>query len=358
MKKGKLLTVVIVLIVIIIIAGVSPLIWYRTNISPVSSDTEKKKVEIEIGSSNDTIGQKLKEAGIIKNKTAFKIYLKLNKVEGLQAGTYYLSPSMTLDEIIDALKKGIIFVDTNFDVTFVEGTSMKKFAKYISQVTNNSEQDVYDLMKNEEYINKIIDKYWFITDEIKNKDIYYPLEGYLFPDTYSFESRDLSIEQIFEAMLNQMDKVLTKYKEDIEKSKYSVHELLTLASLCEKEAVKAEDRAEVAGVFYNRLKSGDSLGSDVTTYYAFNQEMDKDLTKEMFNTYNPYNTRSDRLAGLLPVGPICSPGESSIKAAINPTSSDYYYFVADKYANIYYTKTYAEHEAKVREIKAKGDWIW
>ncbi len=358
MKKKKLLTVVIILIVILIIAGVSPLIWYRTNISPVSNDTEKKKVEIEIGSSNDSIGQKLEEAGIIKNKTAFKIYLKLNKVEGLQAGTYYLSPSMTLDEIIDALKKGIVFVDTNFDVTFVEGTSMKKFAKYISQVTNNSEQDVYDLMKNEEYINKIIDKYWFITDEIKNKDIYYPLEGYLFPDTYSFESRDVTVEQIFEAMLNQMDKVLTKYKEDIEKSKYSVHELLTLASLCEKEAVKAEDRAEVAGVFYNRLKSGDSLGSDVTTYYAIGIELgERDLYQSELDAYNPYNTRGPNMQGKLPVGPISNVAESSIKAAIYPKATDNYFFVADKYGKLYFTKTNAEHIQMTNKLIKEGLWL-
>lgn len=86
--------------------------------------------------------------------------------------------------------------------------------------------------------------------------------------------------------------------------------------------------------------------------------MDKDLTSEMFNTYNPYNTRSSAMAGKLPVGPICNPSIESIMASINPTKSDYYYFVADKNGNVYYTKTSSEHSAKVKELKEKGDWIW
>lgn len=335
MKKKKLIIILISVITILLVITISPIIWYIANISPVSNDTEKKKIEIEMGSSNDIIGNILEDAGIIKSKLAFKIYSKLNKVDGLQAGTYYLSPSMGIEEIIATLKSGVIFVKTDFDVTFIEGKSMRSYAKYISEVTNNTEQDVYDLLKDEEYINKLINKYWFITDEIKNQDIYYPLEGYLFPDTYSFESRDVSVETIFETMLNQTDKVLSKYKEDIEKSDYSVHELLTLASLCEKEAVKAEDREEVAGVFYNRLKVGDSLGSDVTTYYAIGVELgERDLYQYELDAYNAYNTRGPNMAGKLPIGPISSVAESSIKAAIYPATTDNYFFVADKYRKV------------------------
>lgn len=357
-KNKKLIIILIAIVAILLVAVISPIIWYNTSISPVSADTEKRKVEIEIGSSNDTIGSVLEETGIIKNKLAFKIYSKLNNVEGLQAGTYYLSPSMTLDEIVSSLKSGIVFAETHFDVTFIEGTSMKKFAKHISQVTNNTEQDIYDLLKNEEYLNKVIEKYWFVTDEIKNKNIYYPLEGYLFPDTYSFESRDVSVETIFEAMLNQMDKVLTKYKTDIEKSKYSVHELLTMASVCEKEAVKAEDRAEVAGVFYNRLKVGDSLGSDVTTYYAIGVELgERDLYQSELDAYNAYNTRGPNMGGKLPVGPISNVAESSIKAAIYPADTDNYFFVADKYGKLYFSKTNTEHVQMTNKLIQDGLWI-
>ena len=114
----------------------------------------------------------------------------------------------------------------------------------------------------------------------------------------------------------------------------------------------------IISVFNNRLDQGMNLGSDVTTYYAFNEEMNSDLTSEMFNTYNPYNTRSAEMAGRLPVGPICNPSISSIDAAINPSTSDYLYFVADKNRNVYFTKSASEHENKVQELKENGDWIW
>ena len=128
--------------------------------------------------------------------------------------------------------------------------------------------------------------------------------------------------------------------------------------MAELEGVKDEDRKLIVSVFNNRLNRGMNLGSDVTTYYAFNEAMDSDLTTEMFNTYNPYNTRSAEMAGRLPVGPICNPSLSSIEAAINPTDSDYLYFVADKNRNVYFMMSASEHEEKVAELKENGDWIW
>lgn len=159
-------------------------------------------------------------------------------------------------------------------------------------------------------------------------------------------------------MLDQTAKELNSYKATIENSKYSVHEYLTLASMLELEGTNAKNRKMIAGVFYNRLRLGMSLGSDVTTYYAFGEEMNKDLTSAQFSTSNPYNTRSSDMAGKLPVGPICNPSKESIDASINPTDNDYLFFVADKNKKIYYTKTEKEHLKTVAEIKERGDWIW
>ena len=265
---------------------------------------------------------------------------------------------MTIEEIIEALKTGIVYVDTSYNVTFVEGRSMKRFAKTIAEVTNNSEEDVFTLLKNEKYIDSLIDKYWFITDEIKQKGIYYPLEGYLFPDTYTFESKDVTVEKICEVMLNQMDKVLSKYKVDIQKSGYSVHQILAMASLCELEAVVPDDRAEVAGVFYNRLKSNSSLGSDVTTYYAIGVELgERDLYQSELDKYNPYNTRGPKMEGKLPIGPISNVSEMSIKAAIYPNKTDNYFFVADKYGKLYFTKSNSEHVQITNKLINSGMWI-
>jgi len=358
MKNKKLFLIIGVILILVIILAITPIIWYKNSIASVSDNTDKIKVEIEIGSSNDVIAQKLEEAGVIKNAFAFRIYAKLNNISGLQAGTYYFTQAMTIDEIIESLKTGIVYVDTSYNVTFVEGRNMRRFVKTIAEVTNNTEEDVFNLLKDEEYIDSLIDKYWFITDEIKQKDIYYPLEGYLFPDTYSFESKDVTVEKIFEVMLNQMDKVLSKYKDDIEKSDYTVHELLTMASLCELEAVVPADRAEVAGVFYNRLKINEPLGSDVTTYYAIGVELgERDLYQSELDKYNPYNTRGPKMNGKLPIGPISNVSEMSIKAAIYPNKTDNLFFVADKYGKLYFTKTSYEHSKITNQLINSGMWI-
>ena len=235
---------------------------------------------------------------------------------------------------------------------------MRWVAKKIAESTNNTEDDVYNLLKDEEYIDTLIEKYWFLTDEIKNSDIYYPLEGYLFPDTYQFASKNVTTKEIFETLLNQMDKKLSTYKTEIENSEYTIHELLSAASIIENEAVFDKDRKDVSSVIYNRLKANMPIQSDVTTYYALKIDMGtRDLYSTDLNTYNPYNTRGPKMNGKLPIGPISMVGTSSIEAAIEPNQTTYLYFVADKDGNIYFTKTYQEHQAKVSELKAKGEWI-
>ena len=197
-----------------------------------------------------------------------------------------------------------------------------------------------------------------MTDEIKNSNIYYPLEGYLFPDTYQFENKDVSVEKIFETLLNQMEKKLNQYKDDIQNSDYTVHQLLTIASIIENEAVFDKDRKDVASVIYNRLNKNMAIGSDVTTYYAFKIEMgSRDLRTSELNTENPYNTRGPNMEGKLPIGPISMTGSSSIQAAIDPNETSYLYFVADKNGNVYFTRTYDEHLKKVSDLKNSGLWI-
>ena len=203
----------------------------------------------------------------------------------------------------------------------------------------------------------LIEKYWFITDEIKNKDIYYPLEGYLFPDTYAIANKDTKPEEIFEKMLDKMESVLEPYKEEIEESKYNVHELLTLASIIETEGTNDNDRKNVASVFYNRLDAGMSLGSDVTTYYSVKEDIGKrDLYQKEIDAYNPYNTRGPNMEGKLPVGPISSVGKASIEAAIEPSKTDYLFFVADKNGKLYFTKTNTEHVQVINELQNSGMW--
>lgn len=328
---------------------------YQYQVSPTDkSSNAKVEVVIKPGMSTSQIASLLKKKYLIKDEFFFKVYMKLNRRDSIKASTYYLSKNMSLDNIVSLLEKGAS--NTDISITFKEGKTIKDYAKLLSETTNISEDEFLTKMKDKTYLASLIKSYWFLTDAILDSNIYYGLEGYLAPDTYNFKDKDVTVEEVIKTLLDQEEKNLSPYKDTL--SKMNVHEVLTLASISELEGLKDTDRKLIVGVFQNRLSKGMNLGSDVTTYYAFNQAMDKDLTSEMFNTYNPYNTRSSAMAGKLPVGPICNPSIESIMASINPTKSDYYYFVADKNGNVYYTKTSSEHSAKVKELKEKGDWIW
>ncbi len=306
-KHGAFGKILLIFIFLIIILAISAVLWYNISLSGTGTSDEGVSLEIPLGSGSSTIAKLLKENDLIKSEAAFKLYVKLNNVSNFQAGNYTLTKDMKVPEIIENLQNGILFKNTSYNITFVEGKTFTYVAKTIAEKTNNTEQDVYDLLENEEYINSLIDKYWFITDDIKNQNIYYALEGYLFPDTYSFDEKDVSPKEIFETMLNQMEKVLEPYKENIQNSKYTVHEILSLASVIETEAIFDKDRKDVASVFYNRLNANMSLGSDVTTYYACKIEMgSRDLYTKDINTYNPYNTRGPNMEGKLPVRTNCN----------------------------------------------------
>lgn len=353
---SKIILIFVVLLVLAVVAVAGFSMWYKSSLKPVQKESEKKIITILGGSGVGKIAQQLQEEGIIKDANAFKIYCKLNDNIAMQAGKYELDKNMSVEEIINKLKQGNI-VDETVKITFLEGKNMRWIAQTIAKNTDNTEEDVYNLLDDEEYIDSIIEKYWFIDDEIKDEDIYYSLEGYLYPDTYILTDKTEDVKTIFTKMLDKMDSVLTPFKEEIENGDYSVHELLSLASVVELEAKNDEDRAEVAGVFYNRLDRKMALQSDVTTYYAIKVDMnERDLTSSELSKKNPYNTRSTSMAGKLPVGPICMVSKTSIEAAIKPKDTKAIFFVSDKNGKIYFSKTNSEHEETIRELKDKDLW--
>ena len=349
-KVYKIIAVCLILLVILIL---TPVIWYNSSLKSVSKDSILVPITIEIGSGSEAIATVLEEKNVIRSKLAFKLYIKLNSVEGLQAGNYEFNKNMSVAEIIEILKTGKVMKE-QINITFIEGKNMRWIAKKIADTTNSTAQDVYNLLQDKSYIDSLINEYWFITNDIKNKDIYYPLEGYLFPDTYSFDGKDVSVKAIFKAMLDKMDKVLTECGAKSE----NIHNILTLASIVELEGLDATSRKTIASVFYNRLNANMSLGSDVTTYYAYKVDMgERDLTTTELYTYNPYNTRGPQMFGKLSVGPIASPSKSSIQAVINPDNTDYLYFVADKNGKVYFANTLAEHQKIVSDLKSKDLWF-
>ena len=352
-RKPKKVLIVFCVLFFLILIGVGSFFYM---LSPVDhNNKENIKVVIESGMTSSGIASILKEKGLIRNEFIFKVYLTIHKHQSLKATTYQFNKSMSLGEIVSLLEKGNSYNPDEVRITFKEGKRITDYAKEIEKNTNHSYEEVIAVFKNRNILSQYIKDYWFLTDEILNTQIYYPLEGYLAPDTYHFKNKDVEVEDIIVTMLNQMEKNLEKYKDKIQNN---IHYYLTMASIVELEGKNLENRKMIVGVFQNRLNSKMSLGSDVTAYYGVQQEMNRDLTVDEFNSINGYNTRVSSMMGKMPVGPICNSSLESLEASIHPTVHDYYYFVADKNGKIYYTKTMKEHEQKVVEIKSNGDWIW
>lgn len=358
----KMYIIIGVILAIILIGIISIFSWYKIGTkAPKNTENKETIVEIKNGTSTVEILKQLKNSNVIRNELVAKMYIKMNNVKSLQAGKYLFNGQESLESVFDILSTGKV-MDETVTITFLEGKNMRYIASTIAEKTNNTANDVYSVLQDKDYLTSLIDKYWFLSKTILNEDIYYPLEGYLYPDTYSFENKDVDVKTIFEKMLDQTSKVLAKYKKDGQNGEttenIAVHQLLTIASIIELEGNNSENRSKIASVIYNRLNSNMSLGSDVTTYYAFKVDMgERDLYAKEINTYNAYNTRGPNMNGKLPIGPIANPSEESITAAINPYKEKYLYFVADKNGDIYFSNTYEEHQNTINTLKKKGLWF-
>ena len=220
MKRFRNIALALVVISFFLVVAVCT--FYNINMAKVSNDNTLKEVTIKAGSIN-SIANTLKENNLIKNITIFKVYTRLTNKTNLKAGTYNFSEDMGVKKIVSLLEKG----KTNENnITFKEGINVRGIAKLISKKTNNSYDSIITIMNDNNYIDELISKYWFLTNDIKNKNIYYPLEGYLFPDTYNV-MKDTDIKDIITKMLDETDNKLSKYKDSITNNKLSIHEIIT-----------------------------------------------------------------------------------------------------------------------------------
>lgn len=327
---------------------------FYLSIRKVNNNNEIVPFEVKQNDTYMSISKRLKESKLIRSELSYKIYTKIKKPNDLKIGVYPLKQNMDVEEILDTLKKGPDKNLTSVKLTFPEGINFRKFATIIEKNTSYKKEDVYSLLENTSFIDKLINKYWFLTNEIKNKEIYYSLEGYMYPDTYIIGRKD-SLEDIIYIILNNTSKKLEKYKTTISSSSKTMHQVLTLASVVELEASSLEDRKKVAGVFYNRLGKGMGLESDVTTYYGLKKEMTDSISGHVYD-YNAYNTRNTKLNGKLPVGPVCNPSIEAIDAVINYTKVTYLYFVASTDGKVYFANTYLEHQKIINKLKGQKKW--
>lgn len=355
-KFVKIATIVIIIALLITVGSYAGIYAYVS--APVDVTSEETVIfVVNKGESVNTVIERLEKEGFIKSAFWSKVYLKTTSIEQFYAGEYKLSKSYDFNTILTILSglgnaKGEVVT-----VQFIEGKRLTDYAEVISENFGYSKEEVINQLNNKEYLQRVVNTYWFVSDEILNDNLYYPLEGYLFPDKYEF-NKNASVRDISNTMLRKMGEVLEPFKEEIKTSSYGVHGLLTLASMVELEAVSAEDRALTAGVFYNRIAKGWSLGSDVTTYYDAKLPMiPGTLGQNELNGCHGYNTRSASCVRGLPIGPIASVSLSSIKAAIEPTNTNYMYFVADSDRKLYFAETEYGHNQNINNLRNKGKWL-
>ena len=355
MRLKKSAKIVIIVVTILLILFLVLFGCFKFFMAPIDSkDKNSMDVIIDSGTSASGIAEILKEKGLIKNVSFFKLYVKFHKIEGFKAGKYELSKKLNLKEIIDILVDGNNYNESNIKLTFKEGKRLVDYVDLIANNTVHSKEEILDVFKDQNFLNKLVKKYWFIDDDILNKDLYYPLEGYLFPDTYYFSSKNVAVEDIVETLLDEMGKNLEKYKKEINNGPYSVHEILTLASIIENEG-KLMDFYDISSVFHNRLDRKWKLESCATAYYGAQEKFDDVgiATSDMINNNNLYNTYK---VLELPVGPISMPSEKAIDAAISPKKTDNLYFISDNEGNSYFFVSIMERNKKKQELELAGKW--
>lgn len=347
----KIVLIISLIFTFIVLGAIGGGYFYiHTNLKPLDvNNTELKAVEIPIGSSSTTIGKVLEKEGIIKSGKMFRYYVKFKNETGFMAGTYELSPSMDLDEIVSILKTGKVTEEVVFKLIIPEGKQLEQIASIIAEKMNWDATDVMNQLNDKTFIKKMQQAFPnLISDEIYDSKIKYPLEGYLFPATYSFYKEDPTLEEIVKVMIDKTDQVIKEYSVEISNTDWTIHQVLTFASLVEEEATATVDRNMIASVFYNRMEVGMPLQTDPTILYALGQHQDVVLYKDL-EVESPYNTY--KYTGLTP-GPIANAGKTSIEAVLFPDESDYYYFLATPSGEVLYSKTLAEHnEKKAKYLK-------
>jgi len=336
----------------LIIAAIVVYMYIKSGAEPLDANsTETKQVVIEQGSTAGMIGQQLEEEGIIRNGMMFEYFLKLNSITDYHAGEYELSPSMDFEQIAKTLETGRIYQEVLYRLTVPEGYSVEEIAAQAEEQLPVAADRFMELMEDEEFIKSLIDEYpEMLSDEILDEDVKYPLEGYLYPATYDITEEEPKIEDIIRKMLDAtQSNSYSVYNSaggysinlEGENKELTFHEFLTLSSLVEKEATSLADRSKIASVFLNRMSENPAmpLQTDPTVLYALGEHQERTLFEDL-EVEDPYNTY---IHTGLPPGPIASPGLESLQSTMNPSNTDYYYFLADSEGNNHFARTFEEH---------------
>jgi len=335
-NKLKILSIVFFTLVIFLVGG-GHLFYHKISFfvkEPFNPLAAEKVFSITPGQSLAVIAQNLKTESIISNKIFFKLFTKYKKAEKkLQAGEYILSASKSPEQILEILLKGKVKL---YRLTIPEGMNIKEIALLVEKE---------NFCRKEEFIDLCHDKSFILSLGIKA----ITLEGYLFPDTYFFP-KHTSCEAVITTLVAHFNSIFTKEWQSLAKTKgFSVHDIVTLASIIEKETGDASERPLISSVFHNRLKKNMRLESDPTIIYGI-KDFDGNIKREHINMVTSYNTY--QIKGL-PLGPIANPGALSLQAALNPVPSEYLFFVSKNDTTHQFSKTIQEHNQAVAKYQLR-----
>ena len=335
--------------------------YVQSSLQPVDASSKQYvTVQIPEGANVQTIGSTLEKSGLIKHGVIFAFYAKYKNYSDLKSGYYNLQKSMSTEDIIHELQKGGTSEAQEpalANLTIPEGYTIDQIAQAVGQLQGDFKEPLtadafLSKVQDENFISQEVAKYPSLLESLPTKEsgVRYRLEGFLFPATYSIKE-STTIESLIDEMLATMDKTLAPHYSAIKSKNLTVNELLTIASLVEKEGAKTEDRKLIAGVFYNRLNLGMPLQSNIAILYAqgkLGQNIsladDAGIDTSINSPYNVYTK-----PGLMP-GPVDSPSQDAIEASINQTKSENLYFVANVTdGKVYYAVTQEEHDRNVAE---------
>lgn len=360
----RIVAVVMSLVVVFFLATCTfGFFWVKSSLEPINTEAKKTiQVEIPEGSSTKEIANILFENDLIKNATVFNYYSKIKSYNNYQSGFYNLSQSMSVDDLAKALQESgtpTAQEEPAGKVLIVEGYTLTQIANSVTlnaktddktDKTPFTSEEFLATVTNQEFIDRMVATYpnLFASLPAADSGVIYRLEGYLFPAVYDYYD-DATIEDLVEQMISTTDARLQPYYEAIANKNLTVNEVLTLASLVEKEGSTDEDRRNIASVFFNRLNAEMPLQSNIAILYAQGKLGEETTLAEDTNIdtsiESPYNIYWR--AGLMP-GPVDSPSLSAIEAVLNANATDYYYFVADvTTGTVYFANTIEEHDQNV-----------
>ena len=319
-------------------------IYQSATIAANPDATEITRFRIEPGMGTNRINEALAEAGLIENPLFANLNARIRGWNHVMAGEYELTAAMSLEEMYEMFANGII-ASARHRLTIREGERMLGIADNFAIVAGMSPEELLEIWDDRDFVRQFVEEYWFLTEEILQEGIIHPFEGYFRPLTYEFMEEFYSVEEITRAFLEVTAREFEPLRDEITASGYTVHELLSFAAIIQWEAANTEEMRDIAGVFYNRLRDGWRLQSDVGAQYIA-EERQVHVTGDMVSVDSPFNTYM--IYGL-PIGPVSSPSMESIQASLHPSAHDYFFFIGDLFQCIdgktHFFTNYPDHLA-------------